>query len=345
MQWLNQFEHPFLPPLWVEKIAISETKKTLQINIPFACNGLAQKLREWMSANPYGNDKREISVKQSVMAMATQQPQLHTGIKNILLVSSAKGGVGKSTTAVNIALALSLEGAKVGLLDADIYGPSVPHLLGTQEKFPQSPDNKHMHPVEKFGIYSHSIGYLVPNQDAAVWRGPMASKALQQIIDETLWPELDYLIVDMPPGTGDIQLTIAQKAPVTAALVVTTPQDLALIDAQKGVAMFEKLNIPVVGLVENMSVHVCSKCGHAEHIFGALGTTELANKHNISLLAQLPLDIAIRQDCDDSTPTVINRPEHPVTQQYRELAGNIASKLFFDGEPAPQPITVKNIVN
>lgn len=343
MQWLTQFEHPFLPSLWAERIAVIETKKTLQIMFPFASTSLAKALTEWISANPFGNDKRDIVIEQSVMAMETQQSQLHTGIKNILLVSSAKGGVGKSTTAVNLALALSLEGAKVGLLDADIYGPSVPHLLGTQKQFPQTPDNKHMHPVEKFGVYSHSIGYLVPDQDAAVWRGPMASKALQQIIDETLWPELDYLVVDMPPGTGDIQLTIAQKVPVTAALVVTTPQDLALIDAQKGIAMFEKVNIPVVGLVENMSVHICSKCGHAEHIFGEMGTRDLANKHNISVLANLPLDIAIRRDCDDATPTVISRPEHPVTQRYRDLAGHIASKLFFDGNPAPQPITVKNI--
>jgi ATP-binding protein involved in chromosome partitioning len=226
------------------------------------------------------------------------------GVRNILAVSSGKGGVGKSTTAVNLALALAAEGAKVGLLDADIYGPSIPNMLGTEEERPTSPDGQHMAPIMAHGMATNSIGYLVTDENAMVWRGPMASKALLQMLQDTLWPDLDYLIIDMPPGTGDIQLTLAQSVPVTGALVVTTPQDIALLDAMKGIVMFEKVKVPVLGIIENMSMHICSQCGHHEAIFGTGGAQTLAEKYRCELLAQMPLHISLREDLDRGEPTV-----------------------------------------
>ncbi len=263
------------------------------------------------------------------------------GVKNIIAVSSGKGGVGKSSTAVNLALALAAEGAKVGILDADIYGPSVPTMLGAEDQRPTSPDGTHMAPIQAHGLATNSIGYLVTDDNAMVWRGPMASKALMQMLQETLWPDLDYLVLDMPPGTGDIQLTLAQNIPVTGAVVVTTPQDIALIDAKKGIVMFEKVEVPVLGIVENMSMHICSQCGHHETIFGTGGAEKLAEKYHTTLLGQMPLHISLREDLDRGQPTVVSRPDSEFTAIYRDLAGKVAAQLYWTGEVIPTEIAFR----
>lgn len=251
-------------------------------------------------------------------------------VKNVIAVASGKGGVGKSTTSVNLAYALLQEGAKVGLLDADIYGPSVPIMLGNPDQHPDSEDQRHMFPLKVHGLVANSIGYLVPAENATIWRGPMVSRALQQLVNETLWPELDYLIVDMPPGTGDIQLTLAQQVPVTAAVIVTTPQDLALADAIKGIAMFQKVEIPVLGLIENMSYYQCQKCGHQEAIFGSDGGQALASKYQVELLGQLPLDLQIRQHADGGQPLLIEQPKSDSAESYRRTARAISQGLAMD---------------
>jgi len=247
-------------------------------------------------------------------------------IKNIVAIASGKGGVGKSTTAVNLALALSLEGAKVGILDADIYGPNQPQMLGVNHP-PQFKEQKMMEPVLSHGIQSMSIGYLVDTTTPIVWRGPMVTGALLQLLNDTQWQELDYLFIDMPPGTGDIQLTLAQKIPVCGAVIVTTPQDVALLDARKGIEMFYKVKIPVLGIVENMSVHVCSECGHEEAIFGVGGGEKIAEEYEVDLLGQLPLTRQIREQADKGTPTVIAEPQGEVAGIYRRVAKKIAAKL------------------
>lgn len=265
------------------------------------------------------------------------------GVKNIIAVSSGKGGVGKSSTAVNLALALAAEGAKTGILDADIYGPSVPAMLGAASQHPASPDGSHIAPVMAHGLASNSIGYLVTDDNAMIWRGPMASKALLQLLQETLWPDLDYLVLDMPPGTGDIQLTLAQSIPVTGAIVVTTPQDIALIDARKGIIMFEKVAVPVLGVVENMSVHICSQCGHREAIFGHQGAEKLSRQYRTELLGQLPLHISLREDMDAGQPTVIRRPDSEFSRIYRDIAARIAAQLYWQGEVIPDNIAFRAI--
>ena len=247
-------------------------------------------------------------------------------VKNIIAVASGKGGVGKSTTAVNLALALKAEGAQVGILDADIYGPNQPHMLGAIEK-PKTKDNKAIEPIIRHGLQVMSIGYLVEPESAMIWRGPMVTTALQQLLHDTLWQNLDYLIIDLPPGTGDIQLTLAQKIPVSGAVIVTTPQDIALLDARKGIAMFQKVNVPVLGVIENMSTHTCSQCGHSEAIFGAGGGERLAQQYDIELLGSLPLDMRIREQADGGCPTVVAEPESKISQQYREIARRVAAKL------------------
>jgi ATP-binding protein involved in chromosome partitioning len=250
----------------------------------------------------------------------------HPRIKNIIAVASGKGGVGKSTTAVNLALALAALGARVGVLDADIYGPSQPLMLGAQIK-PHYESGHPLTPVIAHGLESMSMGYLVDVNTPMVWRGPMVSKALQQLLFETHWSELDYLVVDLPPGTGDIQLTMAQKIPVAGAIIVTTPQDLALLDARKGLEMFHKVQIPVLGIVENMSVHVCSECGHEESIFGAGGGEKMAKATGVTLLGTLPLDKQIREDTDGGAPTVISAPESSLAQRYRDIALKVIQQL------------------
>jgi ATP-binding protein involved in chromosome partitioning len=248
------------------------------------------------------------------------------GVKNTIAVASGKGGVGKSTTAVNLALALRDEGATVGLLDADIYGPSQPRMLGCPGR-PESRDGKSMEPKMSFGIQSISIGHLIEEDTPMIWRGPMATSALEQLLRETNWRDVDYLVIDLPPGTGDIQLTLCQKVPLSGAIIVTTPQDIALMDARKGLKMFEKVDVPVLGIVENMSVHVCTKCGHAEHIFGAGGGASMAAQYNVDLLGSLPLDIRIREGVDNGRPTVETDPESLATQAYREIARRVTTKL------------------
>ena len=250
-------------------------------------------------------------------------------VKNIIAVASGKGGVGKSTTAVNLALALAAEGANVGLLDADIYGPSQQIMLGVPEQQrPEGREGNFIVPIEAHGLQTMSMGYLVTEKTAMVWRGPMASSALQQMITQTLWRDLDYLVVDMPPGTGDIQLTLAQKAPVSGAVIVTTPQDIALLDCKKGIEMFAKVGIPVLGVVENMAVHVCSHCGHAEHLFGAGGGERVAREYGVPLLGALPLDIRIREQTDGGKPTVAADPDGPLGSIYRDVARRMGLELL-----------------
>jgi ATP-binding protein involved in chromosome partitioning len=252
--------------------------------------------------------------------------QLIPGVKNIIAVASGKGGVGKSTTAVNLALALAAEGAQVGILDADIYGPSQPQMLGITAR-PESTDGKSMEPLERYGIQAMSIGFLIDMDTPMVWRGPMVTGALEQLLRETNWRELDYLVIDLPPGTGDIQLTLSQKVPVTGAVIVTTPQDIALLDARKGLKMFEKVGVPIVGIVENMSTHICSKCGHEEHIFGAGGGEQMCKDYNVELLGSLPLDIKIREQADGGMPTVVAEPDSQIAGVYRQIARRTAVKL------------------
>ena len=249
------------------------------------------------------------------------------GVANVIAVASGKGGVGKSTTAVNLALALLAEGARVGVLDADIYGPSIPQMLGLGHQPPESTDGKSMEPLMAHGLQVNSIGFLVDPETPMIWRGPMASQALLQLLTQTNWHELDYLVVDLPPGTGDIQLTLSQKAPLTGALIVTTPQDIALLDARKAVKMFQKVNVPVLGLVENMSIHVCSNCGHAEPIFGSGGGEKMAQEYGLPFLGALPLDIRIRKETDSGTPTVVAEPEGPIAARYRDIARRVALAL------------------
>ena len=253
------------------------------------------------------------------------------GVKNIIAVASGKGGVGKSTTAVNLALALSAEGANVGLLDADIYGPSQPRMLGVKKQ-PESKDGTSLEPVMSYDIQSMSIGYLVEEDTPMIWRGPMVTQALEQLIKDTRWRELDYLVVDLPPGTGDTQLTLAQKIPVSGAVIITTPQDIALLDARKGLKMFEKVNVPVLGVIENMSIHICSKCGHEEHIFGQGGGLRMAQETEVDFLGSLPLDISIRENTDSGKPCVVAEPDGRIAQIYREIARRVAAKLSLQAK-------------
>jgi ATP-binding protein involved in chromosome partitioning len=253
--------------------------------------------------------------------------KLVPGVKNIIAIASGKGGVGKSTTAVNLALALAQEGASVGILDADIYGPSQPQMLGLAGEQPESRDGQSMEPLQAYGVQAMSIGFMVDVETPMVWRGPMVAQALDQLISQTKWHDVDYLIVDMPPGTGDIQLSLAQKVPVTGAVIVTTPQDIALIDARKGLKMFEKVNIPILGIVENMSIHICSQCGHEEHIFGTGGGEKMCADYGVDFLGSLPLEMAIREMTDGGKPTVVGAPDSRTANIYRGIARRIAVKI------------------
>jgi ATP-binding protein involved in chromosome partitioning len=266
----------------------------------------------------------DVTVTSKIVAHQVQRGvALLPGVANVIAVSSGKGGVGKSTTAVNLALALSAEGARVGLLDADIYGPSLPVMMGIQGR-PESADGKTMEPMENHGVQVMSIGFLVDQEQAVVWRGPMATQALDQLLRQTHWRELDYLIIDMPPGTGDIQLTLSQRVPLTGAVIVTTPQDIALLDAKKGLNMFEKVGVPILGIVENMAVHVCTNCGHVEHIFGADGGRRMSAQFNVAYLGALPLTMAIREQTDSGTPTVVAEPDGEIAALYKAVARQVA---------------------
>jgi len=288
--------------------------------------GLRQQFIEAARRVP-GVGNVSVNIQTRVLSHAVQRGvKLMDGVRNVIAVASGKGGVGKSTTAVNLALALAAEGATVGLLDADIYGPSQPMMTGTSGK-PETLDGKLMEPKVNHGIQVNSIGFLVSDEQAMVWRGPMASQALEQLITQTNWKDLDYLIVDMPPGTGDIQLTLAQKVPLTGAVIVTTPQDIALIDARKGIKMFEKVGVPILGIVENMAVHVCSACGHIEHIFGVDGGRKMAQEYGMDWLGALPLSMDIRLQADSGKPTVVAAPDSEAARLYRAIAQKVAVKV------------------
>jgi ATP-binding protein involved in chromosome partitioning len=315
----------------VKDIAIDGDKVKVQIGLGFPAAGYVDELSAALKALVEGVDgvaAAEFDISSSIVSHAAQKGVKHIkGVKNIIAVASGKGGVGKSTTSVNLALALAAEGATVGVLDADIYGPSQPRMLGLSDKKPDSPDGKTLEPIVNYGVQSMSIGYLIEEDTPMIWRGPMVTQALEQLLNDTNWREVDYLVIDLPPGTGDTQLTLAQKVPVSGAVIVTTPQDIALLDARKAYKMFEKVEVPVLGVVENMSIHICSKCGHEEHIFGEGGGKKMAEDYNVGFLGALPLDITIREEADAGKPTVAAEPDGRIAQIYREIARRTAAKL------------------
>ena len=274
-----------------------------------------------------GIENVSVNLATKVTAHAVQRGvQLMPKVKNIVAVASGKGGVGKSTTAVNLALALAAEGATVGILDADIYGPSQPMMMGIEGR-PESADGQTMEPMSNYGVQVMSIGFLVDADNPMIWRGPMVTQALEQLLRQTNWSDLDYLIVDMPPGTGDIQLTLSQKVPLTGAIIVTTPQDIALLDAKKGLKMFEKVGVPILGIVENMAVHVCANCGHVEHIFGADGGKKMAEQYGVDYLGALPLNVSIREQADAGRPTVVSDADGEIAAIYKAVARRVAVKI------------------
>ncbi len=274
-----------------------------------------------------GVENVSVNLGTKIVAHAVQRGvQLMPKVKNIVAVASGKGGVGKSTTAVNLALALAAEGAAVGILDADIYGPSQPMMMGIEGR-PESADGQTMEPMENYGVQVMSIGFLVDADNPMIWRGPMVTQALEQLLRQTNWGDLDYLIVDMPPGTGDIQLTLSQKVPLTGAIIVTTPQDIALLDAKKGLKMFEKVGVPILGIVENMAVHVCTNCGHVEHIFGADGGKKMAEQYGVDYLGALPLNVSIREQADAGRPSVVSDPDGEIASIYKTVARQVAVKI------------------
>lgn len=349
---LQKFQHASLQK---DLLALSAVKKIekggetlrVEITMPFAWQVGFEQLKVELEADLLKISacqqlKWQLTHQIATLKRANNHPAVK-GVKNIIAVTSGKGGVGKSTVSVNLAIALQKLGAKVGILDADIYGPSIPHMLGVANQRPTSPDNKHIMPIEAHQLFANSIGFLMEPDSATIWRGPMASSALSQLLQETLWPELDYLVIDMPPGTGDIQLTLSQQIPVTGAIVVTTPQDIALLDAIKGIAMFERVSVPVLGIVENMSMHICSKCGHQEAIFGTGGALRIAEKYQVKVLGQQPLHIRLREDLDKGTPTVAVAPESEITQSFLQLAQTVASELYWQGSVIPSEILFREV--
>jgi len=320
----------FLATKSAKNIRIEEGNISLDIELGYPAKTQLEPIRRLVAGKLKGLSGANavtVNVTSAIVSHSVQRGvKLVPGVKNIIAVASAKGGVGKSTTAVNLALGLAAEGASVGVLDADIYGPSQPMMLGIAGR-PESRDGKTLEPMMGHGIQAISIGFLIDIDTPMVWRGPMVTQALEQLLKDTHWRDIDYLIVDMPPGTGDIQLTLAQKVPVTGAVIVTTPQDIALIDARKGLKMFEKVGIPILGIVENMSTHICSNCGHEEHIFGQGGAERMCKDYGTELLGSLPLDINIREQADSGKPTVVADPDGRVAEIYRTIARRIAVKI------------------
>jgi ATP-binding protein involved in chromosome partitioning len=314
----------------VKNVKVEGDSVSLDLVLGYPARSLVEPIRKLVTERLKkvpGVAHASANVHSKIVSHAVQRGvKLVPGIKNIIAVASGKGGVGKSTTAVNLALALASEGASVGMLDADIYGPSQPTMLGITGR-PSSKDGKTMEPMSGHGLQAMSVGFLIDPDTPMVWRGPMVTQALEQLLTETRWNDLDYLVVDLPPGTGDIQLTLAQKVPVTGAVIVTTPQDIALLDARKGLKMFEKVGIPIIGIVENMAVHVCSKCGHAEHIFGEGGGERMCREYKVDFLGALPLDIAIREQADSGKPTVVSDPDGAVAQVYKQIARKVAAAI------------------
>ncbi len=332
---LRQYRDPYLEDDLlgagaVRDIEIADAGVRIALVLGFPAKGHASELVEAVRAAVApvaGGREVRVEVTWEIISHAVQKGvKPLANIKNIIAVASGKGGVGKSTTAVNLALALAAEGAQVGLLDADIYGPSQPRMLGCRER-PKSRDGRSMEPIVAHGLQTMSIGYLVDEETPMIWRGPMVTSALEQLLRDTRWQPMDYLVIDLPPGTGDTQLTLAQKIPVSGAVIVTTPQDIALLDARKAYRMFEKVSVPVLGVIENMSTHVCSRCGHEEPIFGSGGGQRMAEEYGIPLLGALPLELRIRVDADSGRPSVIAEPEGRIALAYREIARRAAARL------------------
>ena len=331
----------------VKKIEVDESRIAVKIVLGYPASSIKSELAETLRSNicrETGFADVVVDLSSEIVSHAVQKNlKPMPGVKNIIAVASGKGGVGKSTTAVNLALALSAEGAQVGILDADIYGPSQPTMLGLSGK--PEVDGQSILPKVAYGVQSMSIGYLIDEDTPMIWRGPMVTGALQQLLNDTRWDKLDYLIIDLPPGTGDIQLTLAQQIPVSAAVIVTTPQDIALLDAQRGLKMFEKVSVPVLGIIENMSLHVCSNCGHEEPIFGSGGALKMSEKYAVDLLGSLPLDIRIREQADSGHPTVVADPLGRSAQIYREIARKLAGRLALTAKDYSAKFPTISIVN
>ncbi len=319
----------------ISNVEIDGGKVKVDVTLGYPAKGVQEEIAAALKERVegvVGVSSADIQVGWKIVAHKVQQSlKPIDNVKNIIAVASGKGGVGKSTTAVNLALALSAEGARVGVLDADIYGPSQPRMLGVEGR-PDSKDGKSLEPMNSYHIQSMSIGYLIDEETPMIWRGPMVTQALEQLLNDTNWDNLDYLVIDLPPGTGDTQLTLAQKVPVSGAVIVTTPQDIALLDARKGLKMFQKVEVPVLGIVENMSIHICSKCGHEEHIFGEGGGASMSEQYGVDLLGSLPLDIRIRKETDGGKPTVVAEPDSRISQIYREIARKTAAKLAMQAK-------------
>lgn len=334
----------FIEPHMEKDLMSAKTVKDIDVNgdqvkvkvvLGFPCAGIKEQLSNDIKACVEAVDgvaSCDVDLSWNVAAHSVQKSlKPIDNVKNIIAVASGKGGVGKSTTAVNLALALSAEGSKVGILDADIYGPSQPRMLGISGK-PDSKDGQTLEPMHSYHLQAMSIGFLVDEETPMIWRGPMVTQALEQLLNDTNWSDLDYLVIDLPPGTGDTQLTLAQKVPVSGAVIVTTPQDIALLDARKGFKMFEKVEVPVLGIVENMSIHICSNCGHEEHIFGSGGGGRMADQYDVDFLGALPLEIRIREETDSGKPTVAADPDCRTSQIYREIARKTAAKLAIQAK-------------
>ena len=318
----------------VKNIEIDGNNVTIDITLGYPAKGFEEELTAAVTkqAQAAGADKVTVNISTNIASHGVQRGVKRIdNIKNIIAVASGKGGVGKSTTSVNLALALAQEGARVGILDADIYGPSQPRMMGLSGQ-PQSKDGNSLEPMENYGVQTMSIGFLIDEETPMIWRGPMVTQALEQLLNDTQWKDLDYLVIDLPPGTGDTQLTLAQKVPVSGAVIVTTPQDIALLDARKGLKMFEKVEVPILGIVENMSIHICSECGHEEHIFGSGGGSSMSEQYDVDFLGALPLDIRIREETDSGKPTVVAEPEHRISQIYRQIARRTAAKLALQAK-------------
>ncbi|NND92672.1 MAG: iron-sulfur cluster carrier protein ApbC [Granulosicoccus sp.] len=314
----------------VRDIGLEGGRVIIDLGMPYPClrwaDTLRTMVRDSVQAVPGVTDVT-INISQKIIAHSVQHGVKRLeNVKNIIAVASGKGGVGKSTTSANLALALASEGASVGLLDADIYGPSQPRMMGLSGQ-PESLDGKSLEPMENYGVQTMSIGFLIDEETPMIWRGPMVTQALEQLLNDTRWRDLDYLVIDLPPGTGDTQLTLSQKVPVSGAIIVTTPQDIALLDARKGLKMFEKVEIPILGIVENMSTHICSQCGHEEPIFGAGGGQSMATESNVELLGSLPLEMSIRLQADGGKPTVVADPDSRTAESYRVIARKAAARL------------------
>ena len=314
----------------INNIDIKDNQVEVTVELNYPAKGyhdeLSKQITDALAAN--GINDSSVNIETKIVKYSTQKGvEILSEVKNIIAVASGKGGVGKSTTSVNLALALQAEGAKVAILDADIYGPSQPRMLGVSNLKPDTSAEGKLLPILGHGMQSMSIGYLVDEDNPMIWRGPMVTQALEQMLRDTLWRGIDYMIIDLPPGTGDTQLTLSQKIPVSGSVIVTTPQDIALLDAKKGLKMFEKVNIPILGIVENMSLHICSKCGHEEAIFGVGGGESMAKEADVNFLGALPLEMDIRTDVDEGTPTVARDPEGRVAEIYKDIARKVSAKL------------------